>query len=163
MPANEHAPHNPSRRRFLQLAAGGAAAAGLAAVTRPGMASAEDGPPAIPVLIEEMVLAGSLFGGGVLDGVSLPGGDLTLTPGRRTGLYTSGVLRAKDPFTHIGLRWAAVLPLAVDISVRASSDGVTWTDWRTVRMEHHDKSVAKETFATPVNVGRATMLQVRVA
>ena len=97
MPSNEHAPLNASRRRFLQLAAGGAAAAGLAAVTGPGMASAEDGPPAIPVLIEEIVLAGSLFGGGVLDGVSLPGGDLTLSPGRTDGALYLGRDASEGP------------------------------------------------------------------
>src|SRR5689334_5821238 len=102
---NDHA--SLGRRRFLQLAAGSAAAVGLAAATRPRMASAEDGPPVVPVTIEELTIAGSAYAAGVLDGVTSPTGDLILAPGRRTGLYTSGVLRAKAPFTHVGLRWAA--------------------------------------------------------
>src|SRR3954469_15675469 len=149
-PANDHA--SLGRRRFLKLAAGSAAAVGLAAVTRPGFASAEDGPPVVPVTIEELTIAGSAYAAGVLDGVALPSGDLVLAPGRRTGLYTSGVLRAKEPFTHAGLRWAATQPLAIDVSLRASSDGTTWTDWRTVHIEHNDKSATRETYASPVNV-----------
>lgn len=159
--SNDHA--SLGRRRFLQLAAGSAAAVGLAAIPRPGQVSAEDGPPVVPVTIEELTIAGSAYAAGVLDGVTFPAGDLILAPGRRTGLYTSGVLRAKDPFTHVGLRWRATSPLAIDVSLRASSDGSTWTDWRTVHIEHNDKSVTKETFASPVNVGRATQLQIRVA
>jgi hypothetical protein len=151
------------RRRFLQVAAGSMAAAGLAAVVRPGEAGAEDGPPVVPVTIEELVLAGSALGAGALEGVAFPSGDLMLAPGRRTGLYTSGVLRAKAPFTHAGLRWAATEPLAIDVSLRASNDGAAWTDWRTVHIEHNDKSATRETFATPVSVGRATFLQIRIA
>src|ERR1041385_3415583 len=87
-PSNDHA--SLGRRRFLQLAAGSAAAVGLAAVTWPGLASAEDGPPVVPVTIEELTIAGSAFAAGVLDGVTFPAGDLVLAQGRRTGLYTSG-------------------------------------------------------------------------
>jgi hypothetical protein len=151
------------RRRFLQVAAGSAAAAGVVALARSGVVSAEDGTPVVPVTSEELTLAGSAFAGGVLDGVTLTAGDLALSPGRRTGLYTSWALRASQPFTHAGLRWTATQPLAVDVSVRASNDGTTWTDWRTVHIEHNDKSLLRQTFATPVNVGRATFLQIRIA
>lgn len=165
MPAssNEHVPLG--RRRFLQMAAGSAAAAGLSAVTGRGAASAEDGPPIVPVTSEEITqtVADMIFTGNVRDGVETTSGGLYLSPGRRTGLWTSRVLQARAPFTHVGLRWRSTERLAIDVSLRASSDARTWTDWRLVHIEHNDKSLLAQTYASPVNVGRATYLQMRIA
>ncbi len=59
-----------------------------------------------------------------------PGGD---GPGLRqtSDGYMSPVTAAPTPFTHMLLRWDATVPTsaALEIEVRASSDGKTWTDW----------------------------------
>ena len=48
--------------------------------------------------------------------------------------YISPVRQAAQPFTHILLRWEATLPTSatIDLQVRASLDGQSWTDWGAV-------------------------------
>lgn len=45
--------------------------------------------------------------------------------------YLSPVQEAKNPFTHMLLRWAASTPVSstLTIDVRSSMDGQTWSDW----------------------------------
>ena len=53
--------------------------------------------------------------------------------------YLSPVTSTARPFTHLMLRWEADLPADthLELAVRASLDGVEWTDWGAVN-ENHD-------------------------
>jgi hypothetical protein len=53
--------------------------------------------------------------------------------------YLSPVSAAPSPFTHLLLRWEATHPpeATLELALRASLDGLEWTDWGSV-VENHD-------------------------
>ena len=59
--------------------------------------------------------------------------------------YLSPVTSTAHPFTHLMLRWEADLPADthLELAVRASLDGVAWTDWGRVS-ENHDLWMAED-------------------
>src|SRR5581483_8892654 len=155
------AEHNPlPRRAFLKLATASAAIAAAPMLLRPRQVSAAPD-PIVPVLMEQRPLSATDFATGTLDGVEVSGAALALRAGRTTGQYTSSVLRAGKPFTHVSVRWLADGP-GIAIAVRTSSDGTTWSNWQTLARETHMKTATGEDFGVPVSAGRASAFQVRI-
>ena len=58
-------------------------------------------------------------------------GELRLTEGETTGVFTSTVGAAAFPFNAVGAHWSADVPLDTQlaVAVRVSSDGVAWSLW----------------------------------
>ena len=156
-------PNALPRRAFLKLAAASAAAVTAApALLRPPTARAAP-EPIVPVLMEQRPLSAVDFSAGTLDGVDVSGAGLSLRAGRATGSYTSAVLRADKPFTHVSARWLADGPDGVSIAVRTSNDGNAWSNWQTLARETHTKTASGEDFGVPVSAGRASVFQVRIS
>src|SRR4029079_11258076 len=92
-----------------------------------------------------------------------PGSALARQAGRASGVYTSALLKADKPFTHVSARWLADAPDGLQLAVRASSDGQSWTNWQTLARETHTKTASGELFGVPVSVGRASVVQLRLS
>src|SRR5438874_6651263 len=143
------------RRRFLKLVRASAASAGLYSVAGAVRAEAQT-PPASPP-IEEIPLTTEALAGGTFDGVEWSAAGVGLSAGRATGFYTSPVLAAKGPFTHIGTRWLADAPDALELQVRWSMSGASWSPWEPVRVETHGRAGAGQTYGVPVRVEQASL------
>lgn len=149
-----------SRRDFLKAGVG-LAALGLAArwgasrLWTPG-AAADTG---VVVLTEDLHLGPSELAGGSLSAARVQDGRLLATA--TTGEYVSPAVRTGFPATHVGLHWRGG-PAAGRFSLRASSDGVAWSDWVPVELEDgHGRGATEETFGALVRVDRAQHLQFR--
>ncbi len=104
----------------------------------------EPGPPPAPEPPAQVTRAGAWrlasrldFEAGDRRGLDLvgdPDAALVLQPGASSGEFTSPVLQADFPFTAIGSHWEAELPLGSELHLwlRASDDGVSWSDWTEV-------------------------------
>jgi len=85
--------------------------------------------------------------------------------GGDTLAYTSEIIDAGQRFNYVGVHWRARRGAenALFFEVRASRDGVTWSDWD-ARYEEEDMRdpETNEVYAAPLNVGDARYLQYRV-
>ncbi len=159
-------PMRTSRRVFLQLGAGAAAAMLLQPLRGRGRALSAGPPPAVKVLVEDVTLDPPALARGSLVGLRTFASGLTLAPGRSAGRYTSQVLTATTRFTHIGVHWLAddASPDALSFELRWSAGGRGWSQWEEVAIEAHaPDAAAPRTFGALVAADRANRVQFRVA
>jgi hypothetical protein len=74
------------------------------------------------------------FEAGVSQGIQVTqedDGELCLTEGETTGVFTSTVGLANFPFNAVGAHWSAEVPpdTQLAVAVRVSADGVAWSLW----------------------------------
>lgn len=148
------------RRSFLKLTAAGAVAAGLQPLLgRRDIANAS----ARRVLIEDLKLGPGDLWRGEFDGTIATNSGIEVAAGRGAGRYTSPLLGASRPFTHIGLHWSGgAIASAPEFEVRVQR-GPTWSGWEPVLVEAHRREGVAETFGALVSVDRATRVQFRAA
>jgi hypothetical protein len=150
-----------SRRRLLRAGAG--LTAGAAALTRRQRTSAQ------PLLAsEDLVDAGESFRRGEMHGATLAPGPAgpVIRAMDSAAVFTSVVMSATFPFTHVGLHWAATVPPAAgcEVSVRTSIDGAAWSPWRRVYVEAVPRETpAGEYFGSLVHARNARFVQYRIA
>lgn len=126
-----------SRRTFLQ-AAGLASGAALLPFGRPLPVFGQSAPAMLRA--EDLVDTPDTFRAGSGAGLRLyaaPDGEGVLSATGPARAFTSAVLAASFPFSHLGLHWVARTPAgtALTFAVRTSADGVTWTHWQAVHQE----------------------------
>jgi hypothetical protein len=64
----------------------------------------------------------------VTKGIGLFGEELTMAE-RESGSFTSRTVEAPIPFNAVVPQWTGTNPLAIELQMRTSLDGRTWSDW----------------------------------
>jgi hypothetical protein len=157
-----NAPAPLDRRGFLKLAGVTAAAAALYPYARGASPAFAQPSPRVKALIEDLHLDAPALAAGALTGVVATPRGIRLPPGLNRGEYTSPVLTARTPFTHVGLHWLAESADGLSFEVRTSVDGRAWSDWDPVLIESHTRGDgSRDTFGALISADRATRLQFR--
>ncbi len=142
----EQARGQVGRRAFVRRLAGAAVAIGLGALAQRRETSIARAQPVaetpVQVRLGEVVQSGADFRAGLAEGVQLPraGGDgWSIAAERVGGRFTSEPLPIDFACSHVGVHWRTDggSQRGLQVELRSSRDGATWTSWRQVQAEAH--------------------------
>lgn len=157
-----------SERRLLGGATGVAIAGASAGLLLPrrGLVRASSAQNPF-VLAEDIRHYANEFASGDLQGLawsSSSGQTVMRAASSSGGIYTSPIVQTSFPATHIGLHWLADAPAydQIRFELRTSSDGWTWSPWKTLYIEAEpNENPRHERFASLVSAAGTTQVQYR--
>jgi N-acetylmuramoyl-L-alanine amidase len=157
-----------SRRRLLGGATGLAIAGAGGGLLLPHRGLVRTSSAQNPfVLAEDIRHYASEFASGDLQGLawsSSSGQTVMRAASSSGGIYTSPIAQTSFPATHIGLHWLADAPAydQIRFELRTSSDGWTWSPWRTLYIEAEpNENPRRERFASLISAAGTTHVQYR--
>jgi hypothetical protein len=155
-----------SRRQFVATVAT-ASVALLAANGMPAAAAERDPSVPVSVRIGRIHHSGLDFRSGQGEGLSMPsfgGVDGVLTSAEPMAQFISAPLKLDFSTSHAALHWEMEGELeGLDLALRFSRDGTTWSSWRKLQIEHHGRApTAPNIYSTLVGARGASWAQYRL-